>query len=71
MTLRADHAAGAFFVAFGLLVFAISTDLPFGNLSLPGSGFLPIILAAVDHPVRHRADGARRREQAVRDSVVA
>ena len=47
MTLRADHAAGAFFVAFGLLVFAISTDLPFGNLSLPGSGFLPFILAAL------------------------
>ncbi len=30
----ADHVAGAGFIAFGLLVFAISGDLPFGSLSL-------------------------------------
>ena len=47
VTLRADHAAGAFFVAFGLVVIAISGDLPFGNLSLPGSGFMPKIVAAL------------------------
>jgi len=47
MRLRADHVAGAFFVAFGLLVIAISTDLPFGDLSLPGSGFMPKILAVL------------------------
>ena len=41
MTLRADHAAGAAFIAFGLLVIAISSSLPFGNLSSPGSGFMP------------------------------
>ena len=47
MTLRADHVAGAFFVGFGLLVIALSGDLPTGNLSIPGSGFLPKIVAAL------------------------
>jgi hypothetical protein len=45
MTLRADHVAGAAFVAFGLLVIALSGDLPIGQLSMPGAGFLPKILA--------------------------
>jgi hypothetical protein len=47
MTLRADHIAGAFFIGFGLLVFALSGDLPTGNLSMPGSGFLPKIVAGL------------------------
>jgi hypothetical protein len=47
MTLRADHVAGAFFVGFGLLVLALSGDLPTGNLSMPGSGFLPKIVAVL------------------------
>jgi Tripartite tricarboxylate transporter TctB family len=47
MTLRADHVAGAFFVGFGLLVVALSGDLPTGNLSMPGSGFLPKIVAGL------------------------
>jgi hypothetical protein len=47
MTLRADHVAGAAFVAFGLLVLALSGDLPTGQLSMPGSGFLPKIVAAL------------------------
>ena len=47
MTLRADHVAGAFFVGFGLLVIALSGDLPMGDLSLPGSGFMPKIVAAL------------------------
>lgn len=47
MTLRADHIAGAFFIGFGLLVIALSGDLPAGNLSMPGSGFLPKIVAAL------------------------
>jgi len=47
MTLRADHVAGAFFIAFGLLVLALSGDLPFGTLSFPGAGFLPDILAVL------------------------
>ena len=47
MILRADHVAGAFFVAFGFLVIALSGDLPFGTLSFPGAGFLPDILAVL------------------------
>lgn len=47
MTLRADHVAGAFFVAVGLLVIVLSGDLPFGQLSMPGAGFLPRIVAAM------------------------
>ena len=45
MILRADHVAGATFVGAGLLVFALSGDLPTGRLSMPGSGFLPKIIA--------------------------
>ena len=41
MTLRSDHIAGGAFVAFGLLVFALSSDLPFGTLSFPGAGMMP------------------------------
>jgi len=47
MTLRTDHVAGGAFVAFGLLVFALSGDLPMGSLSFPGSGFMPKILATL------------------------
>lgn len=47
MTLRADHIAGAFFIGLGLLVIALSGDLPTGNLSMPGSGFLPKIIAVL------------------------
>jgi Tripartite tricarboxylate transporter TctB family len=47
MTLRADHVTGAFFTGFGLLVLALSGDLPTGNLSMPGSGFLPKIVAVL------------------------
>ena len=46
MILRADHVAGAAFVGIGLLVLALSGDLPAGRLSMPGSGFLPKIIAA-------------------------
>jgi hypothetical protein len=47
MTLRADHAAGAFFIVVGLVVIALSGDLPFGTLSFPGAGFMPNILAVL------------------------
>ena len=47
MTLRADHIAGLFFIGVGALVIALSGDLPFGNLSFPGAGFLPNILAVL------------------------
>jgi hypothetical protein len=45
MTFRADHIAGFCFVAIGLLVIALSGDLPFGTLSSPGAGFMPMLLA--------------------------
>ena len=47
MTLRADHVAGAGFVVFGLTIIALSGDLPVGQLSMPGSGFLPMIVAVL------------------------
>jgi hypothetical protein len=47
MTLRADHVAGVFFIGVGVLVVALSGDLPMGTLSLPGSGFMPKIIAVL------------------------
>jgi hypothetical protein len=47
MILRSDHVAGAAFVAFGLLIIALSGDLPTGQLAMPGSGFLPKIIATL------------------------
>jgi hypothetical protein len=39
--LRTDHVAGAVFIALGVVVFAMSGDLPFGTLSAPGAGMMP------------------------------
>lgn len=47
MKLRADHIAGAAFILFGFGIFALSGDLPTGQLSMPGSGFLPKIVAGL------------------------
>ena len=47
MNLRADHVAGAGFVVFGAAIIAMSGDLPVGRLSMPGSGFLPMIVAVL------------------------
>ena len=47
MNLRADHVAGAAFVVFGGIIIALSGDLPTGQLSMPGSGFLPKIVAVL------------------------
>jgi tripartite tricarboxylate transporter TctB family protein len=46
-TLRSDHVAGAAFIVFGLIVFAISGDLPFGRLSAPGAGMMPKLVAGL------------------------
>src|SRR4051794_23145042 len=46
-TIRADHVAGGAFVALGVAIIAMSGDLPMGGLSMPGSGFLPKIVAAL------------------------
>jgi hypothetical protein len=45
MTYRADHIAGAGFILFGVLVFVIGHDLPFGTLTEPGAGMLPKLMA--------------------------
>lgn len=47
MMIRSDHVGGALFVLGGLLVFALSGDLPFGSLSFPGAGFMPLIIASL------------------------
>lgn len=47
LTLRADHVAGVFFILLGVLVFALSGDLPFGTISSPGAGMLPKMMAAL------------------------
>ena len=47
MTLRRDHVAGAFFIAAGLLVWALSGDLPVGTLAFPGAGMMPKLVTAI------------------------
>jgi hypothetical protein len=47
MIVRADHVAGGAFIALGLLVFAISGDLPFGRISAPGAGMMPKLMAGL------------------------
>ena len=47
MTLRSDHVAGIFFIAFAVLVFALSSDLPFGTISSPGAGMMPKQMAGL------------------------
>jgi hypothetical protein len=44
MILRSDHVAGAAFVIFGIVVFLLAGDLPFGSLSAPGAGMMPKVL---------------------------
>jgi len=39
--IRRDHIAGGAFIIAGLLVFALSGDLPFGTLASPGAGMMP------------------------------
>ncbi len=47
MTIRSDQVAGGIFIAFGIVVFALSGDLPFGSLSTPGAGMMPKLMAAL------------------------
>ncbi len=42
MTLRRDHVAGVALFAFGALVLALGTELPFGTPASPGPGMLPV-----------------------------
>ena len=45
--LKADHIVGAVFIAFGMVVFAISGELPFGTLSAPSAGMMPKLDASL------------------------
>ena len=47
MTLRTDHVAGSVFVALGIVVLALSGDLPMGTLSFPGAGMMPKLVAGL------------------------
>ena len=47
MTLRSDHVAGAAFIVLGVVVFALSGDLPFGRLGAPGAGMMPKLLTGL------------------------
>ena len=47
MILRRDHVAGGVFVVAGILVLAVSGDLPFGTLASPGAGMLPTLVVAL------------------------
>jgi hypothetical protein len=47
MTVRADHVAGGAFIALGVVVFGLSTDLPFGSVSEPGAGMMPKLMATL------------------------
>ena len=47
MTIRSDYVAGGAFIALGILVFAIGSDLPFGSMSAPGAGMMPKLMAAL------------------------
>jgi hypothetical protein len=41
MILRRDHVAGGVFVVAGIVLFAMSGDLPVGSLASPGAGMMP------------------------------
>jgi hypothetical protein len=45
--LRRDHVAGGVFVVAGVLVLAVSQDLPFGRLASPGAGMLPVVVTSL------------------------
>jgi hypothetical protein len=47
MTLRRDHVAGGATIVAGILVLAVSGDLPFGTLASPGAGMLPTLIVVL------------------------
>ena len=44
MILRTDHVAGGAAIIIGMVVLALSGDLPFGSLSFPGAGMWPKLI---------------------------
>jgi hypothetical protein len=47
MVVRRDHVAGGAFILAGVLVLAVSGDLPFGTLASPGAGMLPTLVVVL------------------------
>ena len=47
MILRRDHVAGGAFAVGGILVYAVSGDLPFGTLASPGAGMMPKLVVGL------------------------
>jgi len=47
MTLRVDHVTGGAAIIIGLLVLALSGDLPLGSLSFPGAGMWPKLICVL------------------------
>ena len=47
VTCAPTTSPGGVFVALGIVVFALSGDLPFGTLSSPGAGMLPKLMAGL------------------------
>jgi hypothetical protein len=47
MTLRSDHVAGICLILFGILIFLVSGDLPFGTITAPGAGMMPKLTAGL------------------------
>ncbi len=47
MTLRIDHVSGAAAILTGVIVFAISGELPVGSMSFPGAGMMPKLLCVL------------------------
>ena len=71
MILRADHIAGAFFVGFGLLVIALSGDLPIGDaVHMPGSASMPKIVAGLTIFFGLVLALRCKRKQSIRDALM-
>lgn len=47
MTLRRDHVAALLLIAFGIAVYVLGSELPFGTPASPGPGMMPFLVGGV------------------------
>jgi hypothetical protein len=47
MILKVDHLVGGAVIAAGIIVWALSGDLPTGGLSMPGAGMMPKLVCSL------------------------
>lgn len=47
MIVRVDHVVGAAAIGAGMIIWAMSGDLPTGRLSMPGAGMMPRLICAL------------------------